>query len=309
LRGQDLSGVDLSGRDLSGVDFSGSDLCEADLSGARLLKSKFVGSLLRGAKLAGAECLAADFREADLSGCRASRGGFGGADFRGAVLAEADLGGATLSHARLCRADLRAASLMGTRLLQADLAGADLTRADLRGSDLEGSEVGGAAFQSADLRDARLRGVRGYESADWIGADIREVNFCGAYLVRRHIMDENYLYEFRHKSRLTAAVYQVWRLTSDCGRSFLRWGLLTSAVVVGFALLYGQVGLVTGHHQAGFLSDLYFSVVTMTTLGFGDVLPSTPLGQALVIVQVVLGYLSLGGLLSILGNKMSCRAG
>lgn len=309
LRGEDLSGADLSGCDLSGVDFSGVDLSGADLSGSRLLKASFVGARLCEASFDGSECLGADFSGADLVACSAERAGFGGANFAGASLSQSKLAGATFSHASLCQADLRAATLTGARLLEVDLKQADFTRADLQGVDLAGSQVGEASFQNADLRDARLQGVCGYEEANWIGADIREVNFCGAYLVRRHIMDENYLFEFRHKSRLSEVVYQVWRLTSDCGRSFQRWGILTSALVVAFALLYGYVGLDTGHHQAGFLSDLYFSVVTMTTLGYGDVLPRTGLGQVLVIVQVVCGYLSLGGLLSIFGNKMSCRAG
>ena len=50
-------------------------------------------------------------------------------------------------------------------------------------------------------------------------------------------------------------------------------------------------------------------MVTFTTLGFGDVLPNTTGAEALVMSEVILGYLSLGGLMSILSDKMARRAG
>ena len=38
------------------------------------------------------------------------------------------------------------------------------------------------------------------------------------------------------------------------------------------------------------------------------ILPASPAAQALVILEVVVGYLALGGLISILANKMARRA-
>ncbi|MEM9693958.1 MAG: ion channel [Myxococcota bacterium] len=49
-------------------------------------------------------------------------------------------------------------------------------------------------------------------------------------------------------------------------------------------------------------------MVTMTTLGFGDAIPASTGAQALVIIQVITGYVMLGGLLSLLSNKMARRA-
>jgi hypothetical protein len=62
-----------------------------------------------------------------------------------------------------------------------------------------------------------------------------------------------------------------------------------------------------GDHRTP-LSPIYFSVVTLTSLGFGDVVPTSILGQAAVIVQVSCGYMMLGGLMSIFANKMARRA-
>jgi len=53
---------------------------------------------------------------------------------------------------------------------------------------------------------------------------------------------------------------------------------------------------------------IYYSVVTFTTLGFGDVKPATIEASALVMVEVLLGYVMLGGLISIMANKLARRS-
>ena len=53
---------------------------------------------------------------------------------------------------------------------------------------------------------------------------------------------------------------------------------------------------------------MYFSVVPMTTLGYGDADPASMPAQLLVLVQVVLGYVMLGGVLSIFATRMGRRA-
>lgn len=307
LRAVRLAGVDLSGLDLSGVDLTGADLSHADLSRARLVGAKLRDAALVGARLDEAQLLKADLEGADLTDASAERAGFGGANLKGATLFNASLPGAVLSLADLRRADLGAARLRNARMLECDLREADLSRADLRGVDLERSRVDRARFADADLRGARVRGVSGYTSADWIGADIVDVDFCGAYLLRRAVIDQNYLHEFRHQSRMSAVLYWGWKITSDCGRSFLRWALWTVGVAVGFAWLYQYVAVDYGEHPTP-LSALYYSVVTLTTLGYGDVVPASPAAQVLAMIEVVIGYVMLGGLLSIFANKMARRA-
>jgi voltage-gated potassium channel len=64
-------------------------------------------------------------------------------------------------------------------------------------------------------------------------------------------------------------------------------GIVTIVVIMG-ALMY----LVEGEEH-GFTSiptSMYWAVVTMTTVGYGDVAPRTPLGQLLAAVLMILGY-------------------
>ena len=174
--------------------------------------------------------------------------------------------------------------------------------------DLTSILVDGACFRNVDLRRSRLRGVKDYKGADWVGADIRDVDFSGAWLLRRHVLDENYIAEFRSQGKGHEFLYRLWWLSSDCGRSISRWTLWSIVVALVFAGLYGFVDIDYGDHETWF-SPIYYSVVTFTTLGYGDVLPASTAAQMIALAEVVLGYLALGGLLAILADKLARRAG
>jgi hypothetical protein len=52
----------------------------------------------------------------------------------------------------------------------------------------------------------------------------------------------------------------------------------------------------------------YFSIVTYTTLGFGDVKPRTLVGELVVSSELILGYTTLGLLLSVLAQNIARRS-
>jgi voltage-gated potassium channel len=63
--------------------------------------------------------------------------------------------------------------------------------------------------------------------------------------------------------------------------------VLTAVVVLG-SLMYVVEGA-----ESGFTSiprSVYWAIVTLTTVGYGDIAPRTPLGQALASLVMVLGY-------------------
>jgi voltage-gated potassium channel Kch len=78
-------------------------------------------------------------------------------------------------------------------------------------------------------------------------------------------------------------------------------------LAVCFAGLYRVVGVDFGANET-VLSPLYFSVVTLTTLGYGDILPTTMAGQVAVMVETVLGYVMLGGLLAMFSSTVARRS-
>jgi len=308
----DLRGISFHGEDMTGIDFSHCDLSGADLTETNLTDTKFthaqlVGVQMVGAILNSAQAVDANFTGANLCECHGRFVSFGACNMADAVLFSAKLEACTFSQATLINADLRTCDLTKSRFCDADLEQGNFAGAILKQVDFTDGKVDNAIFNGADLRGAILRRIVGYSTALWISADIRDVDFCGSYLLRRHIMDENYLYEFQHQSKAHARLFRIWNLTSNCGRSLLRWGCSILVVVLLFAALYTQLDIDYGKYETT-LSPIYFSIVTITTLGYGDVLPKSMAAQAICLVEVMLGYMALGGLLSIFANKMARRA-
>jgi hypothetical protein len=77
-------------------------------------------------------------------------------------------------------------------------------------------------------------------------------------------------------------------------------------LILLFAWIYSKVGM-QFESGAGWIPHLYFSVVTLTTLGYGDIVPVSSTARVVAMIEVTMGYLLLGGLLSIFANKMARR--
>jgi hypothetical protein len=104
---------------------------------------------------------------------------------------------------------------------------------------------------------------------------------------------------------LTAAVILV------VGSTIVRRRTLDTPTVIGvlsvyllLALLFASLNqLLAAFHPNGYLTgvsglpsasdQLYFSVITMTTVGYGDIVPGTPLARAVVVVEALTGQLYL----------------
>ncbi len=304
---RDFSGEDLSGLDLTGSNLPGANFAGAKLAGCRFTRANLCGAIFTQTSLDGAEFLGANLDDADFNGARGERVGFAAISGRNIRFVGAELTETSFVQSDLQEGDFRGAVLSNAHLRDAHLQNADFTKAKLQHADLESADIRGVSFVDADLCEARLKSIRGFEKASWIGADIRQVDFCGAYLVRRQIQDENYLYEFRNQGSWYELLYRVWWLTSDCGRSLLRWSVMITGVILLFAGLYSWVSVDYGDYPTP-LSPLYYSVVTLTTLGYGDVVPTSVPSQILATTEAILGYVFLGGFLSIFANKMSRRA-
>lgn len=63
--------------------------------------------------------------------------------------------------------------------------------------------------------------------------------------------------------------------------------------VLSIAVIFGTIMYLVEGDRAGFTSiptSIYWAVVTMTTVGYGDIAPQTPIGQFLALVLMILGY-------------------
>ena len=329
MSGASLQRTNLSNTELTHADLTDAELQGADLTGASLLLVDFTGANLENAKLVATKDQAqqalgrfrrgprfkdANLKGAEMRGCYAEHSDFTGsvlegADFTGARLAGAnfsnnDLSGATFSAADLARSNLSNSDLVGADLGKCHLNNADLTAANISCADLSGADLRGA-----NLDNANVEGVNYDRNASFRG--IRVASCYGSSRFRRFAQDQDYLEEFKASS---PAAYWVWYALSDCGRSMARvlyWSIGMISVFAAVFFLLGEANfLIANRDTLGWnpFTAVYYSVVTFTTLGFGDVTPRTPVAAAVVMVEVVVGYIMLGILISILATKVARRS-
>jgi hypothetical protein len=115
--------------------------------------------------------------------------------------------------------------------------------------------------------------------------------------------------------------YSLWKYSCSYGTSLLRWFATSAIIIFIFGVLYSQYhwttpsGGVNSFLQAvkpsikitsvdNWFSPDYYSVVTFATLGYGDITPSDLSGQIFSVIEVLTGYLMLGGLLSVFSKKI-----
>lgn len=202
---------------------------------------------------------------------------------------------------------------------------------------------GRTSFRSADFGDARLefgavvmKRPATFENISYRNASIINKYFRKKYAkflmfdtntvmdassnprLKRYIDDEQWIESWRRNPEgrwWREHVFRLWELTSHCGRSIGLWVFWSALIAVGFAFIYQAFGgdsITFSLDMAGKLPDLrsylYYSVVTFTTLGFGDIIPKTNWARLAVGAEVVLGYVMLGGLISIFANKLARRS-
>ncbi|MGB6482735.1 MAG: potassium channel family protein [Candidatus Acidiferrales bacterium] len=104
------------------------------------------------------------------------------------------------------------------------------------------------------------------------------------------------------RSYKRAALYWIWAVISNYGEDLLRWLLTCAGVLLGFSFLYEALGVIKP--VSGWFDYFYFSVVTFTTLGYGDVHPVGLAGKALACVEVIFGFVMFGVLLDFIVNRI-----
>lgn len=305
LAAEDLSEIDLTHANLSEADLSQAELFDSTLINANLKMAGLARADLSGAKLGGAELYKVDLSGASLIG----------ADLTGVYLAEANLQKADLRGAELQSADLSGANLRGANLAGANLGRAKLVRACITGANLRNADI-----YSADLTDMRYGN---YQSMKGHFYGIRGLGSCyGNALFVRDAKDQDYLDTLENRieaipsaarRRWSRFWFRAWRLI-DYGRSLAR----VFAFAFIMAMIFGTIYFLDYNLEWGLLeyssagtsplSPYFHSIVTYTKLGFGSMTPKNGIGEFLVVCEGVLGYVTLGLLLSILANRVARRS-
>ncbi|MDE0635393.1 MAG: pentapeptide repeat-containing protein [Candidatus Poribacteria bacterium] len=153
--------------------------------------------------------------------------------------------------------------------------------------------------------------------------DSEDINGVLNPFFKRYVADQQFIRAFKEKHPFWAL---VWRWSSDYGRSLALWALWSLLIALSFSFVYMQSPtwypewlheampefqeVITGDENGDltFWKSFYFSIVTFTTLGFGDVVAVNTPAHILVTIEVIFGYIMLGGLISIFANKLASRS-
>ena len=275
-------------------ELQGAPLDQQVLPKAHLEFANLKGAHLRNAHLEGAFLGLADLR---------------GAKLRRAHLERADLGGAKLGAAVLWATYLQGAMLRGAHLEGADLTLAHLEGADLLGADLRGAWLLGTRADKTGFAGIMWRAEDGSlpDPALYRGFDVRGIRYSDP-LFDQFVRQSEFIRRCRETWPRWA--FWPWKVTCNCGRSLLRWLLTCSIVIIYFGLLFlcwdwagNPLVELARTSPKTWLTPFYFSAVTFSTLGFGDVAPCHWGGELAVMAEVFLGYVFLGGAISIFTTK------
>lgn len=106
----------------------------------------------------------------------------------------------------------------------------------------------------------------------------------------------------RRRKFANAALYALWNMTCGYGTSTGRWLALTVAIVLAFAVAYRAFRLI--EPVTSWFDYIYFSVVTLTTLGYGDIHPLGVAGKLASSIEVVCGLIMFGMLLTLVNQRV-----
>lgn len=312
-----FSDADLSGAKLEKANLEGAILIGADLTGANLKGADLKGAFLSEANLERANLTEADLTGAFLKGACLKKANITGADFTSAFLLDANLTGANLLEtvfieSNLMDAKLNGASLLGANLKEADLTGADLSEAFIEGFKISNTNLINIIWaekkpkkNEMDLSKIRctlheLVQIKNYYQ------EIGNFKMSDAFYVEQMERIQR-LIPKNEKTLPRKTRYVLWKLSSNYGVSIWRWQACLFGIATFFGFIYWKFQLIKYSNPSlgdveGY-SHFYFSFITITTLGFGDIIAKKGVGEIVVTSEVLLGYMMLGGLMGIFTKK------
>lgn len=343
LSGKSLAAVNLSGANLIGVELDGADLSEANLKGARLNVANLSTANLLGANLSGAYLLFVRLNGADLAGADLSGAYLEKADMQEAHLYKVNLSGANLTDANLTGSDLTGVNITGATLISANLGITNVTDIiydlKLMAGKYKGICVDSCFGYAVFKRDAQDQDYidtlwanakancpsifnRYTKLQNWSIEACQKLSSCKCFMNLNRLISRNnkHAAERRKRNGLFQIIWLwLWGFLTDYGRSIPRLSVIAAMVVGLFGYFYQcnphlvNIGSIKpnyppSEHPMPVFTPYYYSVVIFTTLGLGDISPHGTGGQLAVVCEVVLGYVTLGLLLSILGNKVARRS-
>ncbi|TKJ44403.1 hypothetical protein CEE36_01280 [candidate division TA06 bacterium B3_TA06] len=247
-----------------------------------------------------------------------------GAKLSGANFQNADLFAANLSHSIFGQllavgsipSGLRPANFNNARLAKADFFNTDFKLVTLKYASLYETEFDGISNLTWD----KIEKVKEEDEKLWERAKDIYLRLKNYFHQEGKYDDESKAYyreklmakkqAFVEKRRWRGILLALSQALTGFGEHWWKTMLWALGVITLFAVIYG-----IGHATGAFLFDFkptmmpsifqyfYLSVVTFATLGFGDITPLNPAAQIPVVIEVIMGYVFLGLIITIIARR------
>ncbi|NKC20029.1 hypothetical protein CWC29_014530 [Pseudoalteromonas sp. S4498] len=308
LEGANFKGALFHNCDLSMVRFGDADLSQtwfvevrnkvfvkiqANFSGAWFIGCDFSDSMIQEAKFDSAKIIRCKFQDSNIYYTHFLNSSIESSNFKGCTFWHVAYERCNMAHSVFNESEFKNCSI---------------DHSNISNVDFSRSKLNDIVINFSTLCERLKQGTKPLKLS--IGCNISNAN-CSEAL--KHKINENsYIDEF---SENRPKSYFFWLLSSNCGRSGYILGFWASIIVVFFALIYWSLpngamnypDHISDGVQQSFWTHLYYSVITFTTLGYGDISPSSILAMALAGGEVIIGFIFLGLLINLFSNKLAPR--
>ncbi len=294
---------DMSGYNLKKIVLKKARLEKVDMSKCDLSQSNFSGTYFFDSKFTDADLIGSDLSQCDLTHCDLKR---------------ADLTKATLDHARLWSSDLESANLTEADLTEADLWDAKLFNTKLWHTLLTGAKSifmksfspGKKYFDDPRINEGGSASAeQAYRTLKQYFMEKGKYGDASWASFKEKTMERMTFLKNRNPSYIPSLIMNIL-----CGYGEKPYRIVLSAfsTIVIFSLLYAFIGAArsayAGDPSLGWADYLYYSTITFTTVGYGDIVPK-PVSQfrLLAASEAFIGVYLTGLFVFTLARKYSAR--
>lgn len=242
--------------------------------------------------------------------------------------AYANFKGSNLDHVTLRNVNLVSVNLKNSCILNVTLAGSGIPGADLRGAFINGlldvndtSVVYPFMYEPVSalyliralilslFKDGNVIFDKVGKHTRFLANDVSNLRAPDNKVLRRYIDWYQYVFSnlpsLRSQSIKDKLFFSLSIVTTKAWSSYASLAVTGLVINLLFALMFYIDHSAFNGLDNNYFSAFYYSVVTFTTLGYGDITPQGGWARFLVLIEVVLGYVTLGVFVYLLSRKVS----